>query len=94
MSEELVESPYVTKHQALQIAQEGGRAAATELLTALGVDTSSPEAIIKQQVDFAHLRRHRRSTEAIRQHSFKVAVGVAITGVLGALWMAMKKNGV
>lgn len=84
---------YVSKEQALLIAQEAGKAAAKELLTTLGVDTSSPEAIIRQQVDFAHLRRARRSSESIRQHSFKVVIATALVGALSFMWVTLSKSG-
>tara|TARA_R110000803_G_scaffold94017_3_gene161485 strand:+ start:49 stop:321 length:273 start_codon:yes stop_codon:yes gene_type:complete len=84
---------YVTKSQATQLAHEAGRAAAKDILTALGIDTSSQESMIQVQVDNAYLRRARKSSEAMVQHGKKIFVGLIIAGTLGAIWAAIKKTG-
>ena len=89
----MADNDYVTKNQATQLAQEAGRAAAKDILTALGIDTSSQESMIQVQVDNAYLRRARKSSEAMVQHGKKIFVGLIIAGTLGAIWAAIKKTG-
>jgi hypothetical protein len=89
----MADNDYVTKSQAIQLAHEAGRAAAKDILTALGIDTSSQESMIQVQVDNAYLRRARRSSEAMMQQGKKVFVGLVIAGTLGAIWAAIKKTG-
>ena len=87
------DNDYVTKHQAIEIASQAGQAAARDVLTALGIDTSSQESMIQVQVDNAYLRRARKSSEAMVQHGKKIFVGLVIAGTLGAIWAAIKKTG-
>ena len=87
------DNDFVTKQQAIQLAREAGRAAAKDILTALGIDTSSQESMIQVQVDNAYLRRARKSSEAMVQHGKKIFVGLIIAGTLGAIWAAIKKTG-
>tara|TARA_R110000803_G_scaffold168181_1_gene231352 strand:- start:603 stop:875 length:273 start_codon:yes stop_codon:yes gene_type:complete len=89
----MTDTEYVTKVQAVSLAQEAGRAAAQELLTALGIDTSSQESMIQVQVDNAYLRRSRKSSEAMVQHGKKIFIGLVIAGTIGAIWAAIKKTG-
>lgn len=83
---------FMTKQQVKEISRHAGHAAAHEILTAIGIDASSPEAMIQAQVDFAHLRRSRRSAESIRQHSLKAVVGTTTVGFLTVLWMTLGKG--
>lgn len=83
-------SEYVTRSQAMQIAKEGGQAAAVEILTTLGINTSSQDAIIDHQVDFAYLRRSRKGSESAQNHAKKIVMGLGVTGVVYAIWEAIK----
>jgi len=61
--------------------------AVTETLTGLGFDTRHPLAV---QRDLQYLRDWRRTTESIRGKAVLVAVGVAIVGLCGVLWLGFK----
>ena len=56
-------------------------------LTSIGVDVEDP---IIMQKDFAHLRSWRVSTEEVKRKSFAALITIIITGVVGALWLAIK----
>jgi len=56
-------------------------------LTSLGIDATDP---LVMQKDFAHLRSWRESTEEIRRKSVLALVTVAVTGLAGAVWLAVK----
>jgi len=81
---------YVTKHQALHLAQEAGRAAVHELFTALGVDASDPKAVIQQQVDFAYLRRQRQNADKFSIWMKLTIFGFAASGCATAFWQGFK----
>jgi len=88
--DEVAGHEYVTKHQAMSIAQRSAQAAVHEILQALGVDSSTPSDIIETQKDMAHLRNHREGTEATAEQIKKVAIVIVITGALGALWLGLQ----
>lgn len=56
-------------------------------LTALGVDASSPEAIVQAQVDFAYLRRSRRGAEEVAKWMKRTIVTAAVSGAGAMLWV-------
>ncbi len=70
-----------------QIAHEAGREGARECLTLLGVDVKKP---LEMQQDFAHLRKLRQASEDISKQAKRVSIGVLVTGVLGAIYLALK----
>jgi hypothetical protein len=59
-------------------------------LTSIGIEAGDP---ITMQKDFAHLRSWRESTEEIRRKSVLALVTVAVTGLAGAVWLAVKGGG-
>lgn len=71
------------------IASESARAAVRETLLAMGVDVSKPEAIQEMQYDMAHVRRWRRSVETVQRQSLLTAVGILVSGVIGAIWLVL-----
>ena len=77
---------------AREVARETVKEMWREMFKGLGVDTSDPEAVIKMQADFAHLRSWRESTDAVKRNSLKAAVTIVVTGALGwigtVLWHA------
>lgn len=75
------------------IASEAAKAAVVELFVSIGVDAKDPEAIITMQKDFAHLRQWRESIETVKRQSLKTAVGVIMTGILGAILMYFQSRG-
>lgn len=56
-------------------------------LTSIGVDVEDP---LIMQKDFAHLRSWRESTEEIKRKSFLALATIIVTGVAGAVWLALK----
>jgi hypothetical protein len=61
-----------------------------ETLTTLGVDVSSPEAILAMQADHAYLRRAREGADEVAKWVKRAAIGVGTTGGLWALWEGIK----
>lgn len=70
-----------------EIAQTAAREAVREMMIAMGVDTSSPEAMIEMQKDFQSLRAWRNSVQTVQRQGLITAVGFIIVGVLGILGM-------
>ena len=83
----------LTSSEIEHIAEESARKAVRELLLAMGVDASDPKALIEMQKDFAHNRRWRESAETVRNHGLKVAVGIFVSGILGAVYMLFQRGG-
>ena len=63
------------------------KAAVTETLTGLGFDTEHP---LDVQRDLQYLRDWRHTTESIRGKAVLVAVGIAVVGLCGVLWLGFK----
>ena len=59
----------------------------TETLTGLGFDTAHP---LNVQHDLQYLRNWRRTTESIRGKAIMAAVGMAVVGLGGLLWLGFK----
>jgi hypothetical protein len=65
-------------------------AAVKRTFLTLGIDISDPEAVIKVQSDFKHLRMWRESTEAVKRKALLTAVGVIVAGALGYLLLTFR----
>lgn len=63
------------------------RDAVTETLTGLGFDTAHPLAV---QRDLHYLRDWVLTVESIRGKAILVAVGIAVVGLCGVLWLGFK----
>lgn len=61
-----------------------------ELLTTLGVDTSSPQSIIQVQVDLAYLRRQRQASERIAAGVRWAILTTVVTGFLSVAWLGLQ----
>lgn len=66
------------------------RAAVKETLLTLGLDVTDP---MKIQADFRHLRVWRESIETVRTRGLVAAVGIIISGIAAALWVAVHPGG-
>jgi hypothetical protein len=77
----------MTQAEIEAIADRAAKTATAETLRVLGIDTAQP---FEMQRDFAHLRSWRLSVEAMRTKTILTAVGIVVTGVLGAVWLAIK----
>ena len=62
------------------------RAVAT-ILTSFGIDTDDRREL---RADLQHLRRWRRSVEQAQSYTFKAAITVIVTGLVGAVWLGLK----
>ena len=59
-----------------------------ETLTKIGIDHEDP---IEMQKDFQHLREWREAATAMKKKGMITAVGVIVTGVLAAIWLAIRE---
>jgi hypothetical protein len=80
----------LTSSEIQHLASESAKAAVREMLLALGVNANDPEAILKMQQDFAYLRDVREAVGTIKARGLMVAVGIIVSGVMGAIWMAVR----
>lgn len=76
-----------------QIASEAARKAVRETFLALGVNATDSESIVEVQKDFAHVRESRLAFAAIKTRAYVVATGTVVTGIIAAIWMALRSNG-
>ena len=61
-----------------------------ETLTAMGVDVSSPDALIALQRDMSWVRRTRQGSEDMGRRARLAAVGAALSGLTFLLWEGIK----
>jgi hypothetical protein len=71
------------------IASETAKAAVRETLLTLGVNIEKPDAILKMQQDFAYLRDWREASGTIKARTITTLVGILVTGLVGAVWLAL-----
>lgn len=62
--------------------------AVDEAFTRMGMAADNP---IEMQRDFSHLREWRLATESMRTKSLLTLTAVLVTGVLGAIWVALRE---
>jgi len=62
------------------------KAVATTLMS-LGIDEGDRREL---RADLQHLRRWRKSVEQAQGFTFKAAITVIVTGVVGAVWLGIK----
>lgn len=67
------------------------KAAVMETLLLMGCDVSNPEAVTEMQADFKHVRVWRKSVEAVQRQAIFSTIGVFISGVAGALYLALHR---
>lgn len=79
-----------TSDEIRHIAGESAKLAVREMLVAMGANAEGPDALIEMQKDFAHIRKWRQSVEAVQTRGLMVAVGIIVTGIAGAIWMAVR----
>lgn len=75
----------MTEAEIKHVAEEAAEGALRKFLLMIGVDVSSPAAMIELQADFRHLRNTRTTATAIWQKVLMVVVGSAVTGIIGAV---------
>ncbi|QPF83058.1 hypothetical protein IC762_25420 [Bradyrhizobium genosp. L] len=57
------------------------------VLATFGIDEGDQREL---RADFQHLRRWRRSVEQAQSYTFKAAITVIATGLVGAVWLGIK----
>lgn len=83
----------LTSSEIEHLAAESAKAAVRELLLTMGVNIHDPDAVLKMQLDFAHLRDWRETTTAIKSKSWMVLTGLFVSGVAAAVWMVLRGTG-
>ena len=76
---------YVTRHQAMTIAQEAGKTASIEVLRYIGIDASSTAAVIEAQKDMAYLRNKRETQKDTTKRTRWAAITIIIASIGGML---------
>jgi hypothetical protein len=56
-------------------------------LTAFGIEEEDRREL---RADLQHLRRWRRSVEQAQSFTFKAAITIIVSGLVGALWLGIK----
>ncbi len=82
----------MTEAEIKQVAETAAKEAVRETLLMMGVDVSKPEAVTEMQADFNHVRKWRTSVETVQRQGLITAVGVLVSGAIGALYMAFKAH--
>ena len=80
----------LTAEEVETIAAKAATQAVTETLLKLGVNAGDPDDYIEMQKDFAHVRAWRQSVETVRNRGLVVATGIIVSGIIGAIWLAIK----
>jgi len=84
---------YCTKHQAMEVARETAHATVQEVFQTMGVNVTDTDHVIQAQVDFAYLRRARKSAESMQAHAKKLVIGLTVAGIASAVWAALTFKG-
>lgn len=80
----------LTSSEIEHIASASAEAAVRKVLLEMGVNVSEPDAVLKMQADFRHLREWRETTAAIKSRSILTLVALLVTGGAGLLWLAIR----
>jgi hypothetical protein len=80
----------LTSTEIEHLASVSAKAAVRETLLTLGVNANDPDAVLKMQLDFAHLREWRETTAAIKARGWMVLTGMIVSSIAAAIWMAVK----
>jgi hypothetical protein len=57
------------------------------ILTSFGIEEEDRREL---RADFQHLRRWRNSVEQAQSYTFKAAITIIVTGLVGAVWLGIK----
>ncbi|MGQ0686419.1 hypothetical protein [Bradyrhizobium sp.] len=61
--------------------------AVAAILTSFGLEEEDRREL---RADLQHLRRWRKSVEQAQSYTFKAAITVIVTGLVGAVWLGFK----
>lgn len=81
-----------TEEWARNIARQAAHEAIKETLRELGIKSTTDDDVINAQVDFAFLRRIRKSAESDWRHAKNVGIGLAVTAAIMGLWIALQSK--
>lgn len=73
-----------------KVAEEVGPEIVRHTFVRLGIDTTTPEAVIEVQKDNAFLRRFRLRMDALSNRVGQIVIGVIVAGIAAALWAGFK----
>jgi hypothetical protein len=57
------------------------------ILTSFGIEEEDRREL---RADLEHLRRWRKSVEQAQSYTFKAAITIIVTGLVGAVWLGIK----
>lgn len=77
------ETAFLIREEIRQQVDEG----VSDALTRVGIDTSDPLAA---QKDAQFVREWRNTASAVKRKGMITAVGLLVTGILGAIWLGLK----
>jgi hypothetical protein len=78
------------------IAEAAAEKAVAKMLFSLGIDTSTPEAILQERKDKEHVRSTREACDSIKRQSLKTiitAAGTVIISLLGYVVLMFQRGG-
>lgn len=77
----------MTERELEAVADRAADKAIRNLFLQIGVDITEP---IEVQKDFHHLRKWRKSNEAITLKVLLTAIGTIVMGTLAAIWVGLR----
>lgn len=77
------ETAHAMRDEIRQQVDEG----VSDAMTRVGIDMSDP---IEVQQDMSWVRDWRKTARAVKRKGAITAVGILVTGILGAVWIGMK----
>ncbi|MCP3368291.1 hypothetical protein [Bradyrhizobium cajani] len=83
----------VTEAEIKEVAVKAAKAAVMETLLLMGVDVSKPEAVQEMQADFQQVRKWRKSVETVQRQSLLTAIGIVVSGIIGAIVVTLRGSG-
>lgn len=82
----------ITEADVKRIADEAAKKAVDNLMMRLGVDSSDADDVGDFRKDLAHLRTWRLASGIVGVSMLRTAVGVIVTGFLGAIYLMFFKQ--
>lgn len=77
------ETAHAMRDEIRQQVDEG----VSDAMTRVGIDMDNP---IQVQQDMSYLRDWRKTAKAVKRKGAITAVGILVTGLVGAVWLGLK----
>jgi len=77
----------MSKAELRELVAEAVEEGVQKAFLSLGVDISTPAAIVEAQKDFQHVRSWRKAKETVAKQGLTTTVGIIITGLLAAAYV-------